>query len=44
MKSLMTALTWFYMRFNSLVSPLQFPRGVDDVKGRVSPRINPDLF
>ena len=39
----MNGLTWLYMRFNSRVSPLQFPRGVDDVKGRVSHRTNPDL-
>ena len=41
---MMNEPTWLYMRFDSRVSPLQFPRGVDDVKGRVSQRTNPDLL
>lgn len=32
------------MRLDSLVSLLQVPRGTDDVKGRIGPRVNPDLL
>ena len=32
------------MRLNSLVSLFQASRSVDDVKGGVGPRVNPDLL
>lgn len=36
-------LTWLHMRLDSLVSLLQFPCDIDDVKSSVSPRVYPDL-
>lgn len=39
-----TQLTWLYMRLNSLVSLFQASRSIDDVKGGVGPRVNPDLL
>jgi len=38
------AFTWLHMRLDGLVSLLQFSRGTDDVKGRVSPCVYPDLL
>ena len=36
--------TWLDMRLDSLVSLVQASRSIDDVKGRVGPRVNPDLL
>lgn len=39
-----TQLTRLYMRLNSFVSLFQASRSIDDVKGGVGPRVNPDLL
>jgi len=39
-----TQLTWLHMRLDSLVSLFQVSRNIDDVKGGVGPRVNPDLL